>query len=294
MLILLLLTTTLFQTIIGMDNEPNADATYEACANSCPRARNKVCPQRCKYYLKAGKKICWNCFCKICNIKFNNSFIHEIQHNVGEGSNSNWQQNVGTNWEEGQASSSQNNPEYYNNWDEDVNTISNQLEAINLREQNISIIHNQIQELKSNDENFYMAINQNIYKIGRNDYDDVQLFWIFNERILKHLIVLCDIYTSNNHFSSWTVVLCNKVDRMKILFRRISEIPPNIYFQFNIEFEHLAKVIRKPYYRKSSICRILIEERYNELKTEIISRIRVNQNWQENIKNLDDYGPDLN
>ncbi|KAF7637560.1 hypothetical protein Mgra_00003078 [Meloidogyne graminicola] len=145
MLILLLLTIIIFQTIIGMDNDPNPDVTISSCWESCPESPNKVCPKRCEYYLKAGKKICWKCFCKICIVKFGDIF----QLNFEEGSSSNWQQNIGLDegqsssssqiipsLEEGQASSSQIIP------------LGNFLQS--LKEQINSTILEQIQQLFSN------------------------------------------------------------------------------------------------------------------------------------------------
>ncbi|KAF7637558.1 hypothetical protein Mgra_00003076 [Meloidogyne graminicola] len=277
-----------------MDNEPNADATYEACANSCPRARNKVCPQRCKYYLKAGKKICWNCFCKICNIKFNNSFIHEIQHNVGEGSNSNWQQNVGTNWEEGQASSSQNNPEYYNNWDEDVNTISNQLEAINLREQNKSIILRQIEQINSEGEDLLPKIYQNLSIQDRNDSDDESLLTMFNERILKYVLEMCDLFVSTyeqHMISPWTSFLCSRATRINRTINRIIYRKEFRFFSVHNEMKSLGKYFRESYFNQSQFCAQYVPEKWQELTAKINSMLPSNNNIvsKEDLQALNGY-----
>uniref|UniRef100_A0A1I8BFL0 Uncharacterized protein n=1 Tax=Meloidogyne hapla TaxID=6305 RepID=A0A1I8BFL0_MELHA len=93
----------------------NSDVNEYSCESSCWNSYGNVCPGRCLNLKDEQLELnCWQDFCIICGEQFGN-----VNSNVGEGSTSNSQHNVESNWDwvEGESSAqpSSNSFQVYDN-----------------------------------------------------------------------------------------------------------------------------------------------------------------------------------
>ncbi|KAF7637564.1 hypothetical protein Mgra_00003082 [Meloidogyne graminicola] len=222
MLILFLFILIVFQLIIGIHSDQNPDATYEACGDSCPFSPFKICPNRCINFNGNKNSKCWEKFCKICNKKFNNNFLPDTQQTAGESSSSNWGQNE--NLDE-QISSVQNDPNYYNTWDEIVTPLPTEFQAMNLNEVHLTVDD----EALSNQ--FLAYIKLNLNKNDRNKEDDYELLMMFYRRIILNAYHTCTILQYPTLYQTKPLIfyLCTKIEHLKTNIELIINLKQNNY-----------------------------------------------------------------